>query len=130
MNVALPSRMTRARQDFGLLGEDLACDALVERGYTIVARRYRTKSGELDIIARHRDYLVFVEVKARQSDSFGDPEEAVTLQKQQRMVWMAADYLARNVPHEVPCRFDVVAINTQTEPPVITVFEDAFRPGW
>lgn len=122
--------MTQARQAFGLYGEDLACAALAERGYAIVARRYRTKSGELDIIARDRDYLVFVEVKARQSGSFGDPEEAVTLQKQQRLVWMATDYLVRNGLEEVPCRFDVVAINTETDPPTIAVIEDAFRPGW
>ena len=122
--------MTQARLAFGLYGEDLACGALAERGYGIVARRYRTKSGELDIIARHRDYLVFVEVKARQSGSFGDPEEAVTLQKQQRMVWMATDYLVRNGFGEVACRFDVVAINSETDPPTITVIEDAFRPGW
>jgi putative endonuclease len=122
--------MTQARQAFGLHGEDLACDALTGRGYTVVERRYRTTSGELDIIARHGDYLVFVEVKARQSGSFGDPEEAVTLQKQQRMVWMATDYLTRHGLHEVACRFDVVGINTQTEPPAITVIEDAFRPGW
>jgi len=122
--------MTRERQEFGLRGEDLACAALAARGYAVVARRYRTRSGELDIIARHHDFLVFVEVKARQTGSFGDPEEAVTLQKQQRMVWMATDYLARNGLYDVACRFDVVAINTQTDPPVITVIEDAFRPGW
>lgn len=122
--------MTQARQAFGLRGEDLACEALSERGYTIVARRYRTKSGELDIVARHRDYLVFVEVKARQSGSFGDPEEAVTLQKQHKMVCMATDYLARNGLHDVACRFDVVGINTETDPPSITVIDDAFRPGW
>jgi putative endonuclease len=122
--------MTQARQAFGLRGEDLACEALAQRGYTVVARRYRTRSGELDIIARHGDYLVFVEVKARQTGSFGDPEESVTLQKQQRMVWMATDYLARHGGQDIACRFDVVGINTETDPPTITVLEDAFRPGW
>ena len=122
--------MTFARQAFGLHGEDLACAALAERGYAVIERRYRTRSGELDIIARQGDYLVFVEVKARQNGSFGDPEEAVTLQKQQRMVWMATDYLTRNGLREVACRFDVVGINTATDPPAITVIADAFRPGW
>ena len=122
--------MTHARQDFGLRGEDLACDTLAARGYAVVARRYRTRAGELDIIARHGDYLVFIEVKARQSGNFGDPEEAVTMQKQQRMVWMATDYLTRNGLHDVACRFDVVAINTETDPPSITIIADAFRPGW
>ena len=122
--------MTQARQQLGLQGEQLACDELERRGYTVVERRYRTRAGELDIVARHRGYLVFVEVKARRDRSFGDPEEAVTLQKQQKMVWMATDYLARSGLADVPCRFDVVAINTDLDPPMITILEDAFRPGW
>ena len=122
--------MTHARQSFGLYGEDLACEELERRGCAIVSRRYRTKHGEIDIVSRDGDYLVFVEVKARQDGSFGDPEEAVTLRKQQQLVWMATDYLARQNIGEVPCRFDVVSINTQTTPPTITVIQDAFRPGW
>lgn len=122
--------MTHARQAFGLHGEDLACEALVQRGYTILTRRYRTRAGELDIIAEHRGYVVFVEVKTRQDGSFGDPEESVTLKKQQRVVGMASDYLMRSGDADVPCRFDVVSINTSTDPPTILVIEDAFRPGW
>ena len=122
--------MTQARLSFGLFGEELACHELEQRGYVILTRRYRTKHGEIDIVARHGDYLVFIEVKARQDGSFGDPEEAVTLQKQQRMVWMATDYLARQAVGEVACRFDVVGINMLTHPPSITLIEDAFRPGW
>jgi putative endonuclease len=122
--------MTHARLSFGLFGEELACQALEQRGYVILTRRYRTKHGEIDIVARHGECLVFVEVKARQDGSFGDPEEAVTLRKQQQMVWMATDYLARHVAGEVACRFDVVGINTRTDPPSVTLVEDAFRPGW
>lgn len=122
--------MTLARQAFGWRGEELACEELTRRGYTVIARRYRTRHGELDIVARQGAYLVFVEVKARQSSNFGDPEEAVTAQKQQRLVVMATDYLVRHGLVESPCRFDVVGINTATEPPVITVIDDAFRPGW
>lgn len=122
--------MTYQRQRFGKFGEDLACLELEKREYVILERRYRTQHGELDIVARHGEYLVFVEVKARQDGSFGDPEEAVTLQKQQRLVWMATDYLARSGLGEVACRFDVVGINTTTDPPIITVIDDAFRPGW
>ena len=122
--------MSHARLSFGLFGEELARHELEQRGYVILDRRYRTKHGEIDIIARHGDYLVFVEVKARQDGSFGDPEEAVTLRKQQQMVWMATDYLARHVAGEVACRFDVVGINTLTDPPSVTLIEDAFRPGW
>jgi putative endonuclease len=122
--------MTEARLSFGKYGEDLACDELERRGYDVIARRYRTIHGELDIVARHGDYLVFVEVKARQSGRFGDPEEAVTLQKQQRLVWMATDYLARHRLEDTPCRFDVVGVNTDSDPPSIVVIDDAFRPGW
>ena len=122
--------MTIARQRLGLHGEQLACEELERLGYRIVERRYRTRAGELDIVAKHGDYLVFVEVKARSDRSFGDPEEAVTMQKQQRIVSMASDYLARNNLQNVPCRFDVVTINTETDPPVVAVIDDAFRPGW
>jgi putative endonuclease len=122
--------MTRARQDFGRFGEDLACAELTRRGYDILERGYRTRSGELDIVARHGEYFVFVEVKARQDGSFGEPEEAVTPIKQQKLVWMATDYLARQGLGEVPCRFDVVGINTKASPPTVTVIPDAFRPGW
>lgn len=122
--------MTLARQDLGKFGEDLACAELVDQGYRILERGYRTRSGELDIVAKHGDYFVFVEVKARQDDSFGDPEAAVTPRKQQKLVWMATDYLARHGLDNVPCRFDVVGINTQTSPPTVTIIPDAFRPGW
>ena len=87
--------MTQARLSFGVEGENLACAELERRGYAILARRYKTSHGELDIVARDGDYLVFVEVKARDGSSFGEGEEAVTAQKQQRIVWMATDYLAR-----------------------------------
>lgn len=122
--------MTRARQDLGLQGEQLACDELEKRGYEILERRYRTRAGELDIIAKQGGFLTFVEVKARSDRSFGDPEEAVTAQKRQKMVWMATDYLARHGLAEIPCRFDVVAINTDVDPPSVLVIPDAFRPGW
>ena len=122
--------MTQERLAFGVRGEELACEALVDRGYAIVERRYRTKHGEIDIVARDGETLVFVEVKARSDGSFGDPEESVTLQKQQRLVWMATDYLVRQRVGEVACRFDVVGINTVTTPPTVTIIPDAFRPGW
>ena len=122
--------MTYARLLLGKHGEDLACAALERRGYRVIAKGYRTKSGELDIVAQDREYLVFIEVKTRHDGSFGAPEEAVTLQKQRRLVWMAADYLARNGLQQMPCRFDVVGINADTTPPTVTVIPDAFRPGW
>ncbi len=123
--------MTLARQALGLEGETRACRALEARGYRVVQRRYRTRAGELDIVARHGQTVVFVEVKARRGSEFGDPAASVTAQKQRRLVMMAADYLARHGLTRAPVRFDVVAVTLTTgQDPVVTIFPDAFRPGW
>ena len=82
------------RQSLGKLGEDLACAELSRRGYAILARRYRTRFGEIDIIARDGETTVFVEVKTRDGDRFGDGAEAVTAWKQRRVAAMAIDYPA------------------------------------
>jgi putative endonuclease len=114
------------RQSLGKLGEDLACVELVRRGYAIVARRYRTRFGEIDIVARDGETMVFVEVKTRDGDSFGGGAEAVTGWKQRRIAGMAADYVARHRVHERPCRFDVVAIDVSVQPPLVEVYVNAF----
>ena len=88
--------MSRARQMLGKTGEDLACRELERRGYAIVARRYRRRGGELDIIARDGATLVFVEVKARDGRAFGEAAEAVTALKRRRMAQLALDYMARH----------------------------------
>src|SRR6267154_2583650 len=103
--------MTRARIILGKTGEDLASGELERRGYAIVARRYRCRGGELDIIARDGPTLVFVEVKARDSRAFGDAAEAVTWRKQQRIVRLATEYVMRHHFTDDPCRFDVVSIH-------------------
>lgn len=122
--------MSGARQALGRLGEDLACRELARRGYRILARRYRSRGGELDLVAHHRDALVFVEVKARQSEAFGDPAGAVTPRKQQRLAALAAEYLHRHGLEGEACRFDVVTVVTGGGDPRVEVIEDAFRPGW
>ena len=113
------------RQSLGKLGEDLACRELIRRGYAIHARRYRTRVGELDIVARDGETLVFVEVKARASDRCGSAADAVTAWKRRRLVLMASDYLARNGLSDAPCRFDVVAVELGARP-VVTVYPSAF----
>ena len=118
--------MTRARIAFGKTGEDLACRELERRGYAIIARRHRCRGGELDIVASDGPTLVFVEVKARDSRAFGDAAEAVTWQKQQRIVRLASEYVMRHHLSDSPCRFDVVAIQFDDGRPVIEVFQDAF----
>jgi len=114
------------RQTCGKLGEDLACVELERRGYAILARRYRTRAGEIDIVARDGETLVFVEVKARAGRAFGDPAEAITPLKRRRLGRMALDYLARLPRAPGPCRFDVVAILMDTAPPTITLYRNAF----
>ena len=114
------------RQTLGELGETLACDELRRRGYAILERRYRTRYGEIDIVARHGDVLVFVEVKARRSDVFGSGAAAVTPNKQRRVARMAADFLVRRRLQDRPCRFDVVSVAMGEERPRIEVFAGAF----
>jgi putative endonuclease len=118
--------MTQARQALGKAGEDLACRELERRGYAIVARRYRQRRGELDIIARDGATLVFVEVKAREDLRFGGGCDAVTALKQRRMVQLAVEYMARHHIADCPCRFDVVSIHFEDGKPVIELFQNAF----
>ena len=114
--------MTVARQALGQSGEDRAAAELERRGYAILERRYRTRYGEIDIIARDGETTVFVEVKVRATGECGTAAEAVTPRKQRRLASMALDYLARPAGTNVPCRFDVVAIDGGD----LTVIRDAF----
>lgn len=114
----------------GESGEDLACAALERRGYAVLERRYRTRAGEIDVVALDGAVLVFVEVKTRRSVRFGHPAEAVTPAKRRRLAQMAADYLARRRPRCSACRFDVIAVTIGADgPPVIEVIPGAFSLG-
>ena len=121
--------MTHARITLGKTGEDLACCELERRGYAILARRYRRRLGEIDIIARDGKTLVFVEVKARDGHAFGEATEAVTALKQRRIVALASEYLTRHHLSDHPCRFDVVSIQIEAEQAVVQVFQNAFDAG-
>lgn len=114
------------RQSLGKRGEDLACAELEKRGYVILDRRFRTRCGELDIVARDGNVLVFVEVKARSGGNFGTPFESVTRQKRQRLSQMAASYLCVKRLAAVACRFDVVSILEQQGTHTIEVARGAF----
>ncbi len=118
--------MTQARQSFGKIGEDLACAELERRGYAILARRYRLRTGEIDIIARDGSAIVFVEVKARSGRQFGGGAEAVTAFKQRRLIQVAVEFMARHGYVECPCRFDVVSIELGGGRPAIDVIQNAF----
>ncbi|ABX42759.1 YraN family protein [Lachnoclostridium phytofermentans] len=95
----------------GLTKETEAANYLSEQGYQILARNYRCRLGEIDIVARENGYLVFVEVKYRTNVEKGFPEEAITIQKQRRITNTAKYYLLVNrLPESTPCRFDVVVM--------------------
>ena len=112
------------------MGENLACAELHRRGYAILATRYRTRYGEIDIIALHEGFTVFVEVKTRKADDFGGGAEAVTPQKQRRIAQMAIDFVARQQLHDTPCRFDVVTVDISDGPPRVEVYPHAFDSAY
>jgi len=108
----------------GEKGESLAADFLIKKGFSVVLRNYRYKRGEIDLIVRKDQLLVFVEVKARSSQSFGFPEEAVN-EKKASMVIDAANQYILETDWQSDIRFDVIAI-TLKESPEILHLEDAF----
>jgi putative endonuclease len=114
------------RQSLGKAGENLACDELVGRGHAILERRYRTRCGEIGIIARVEGTIVFVEVKARAGDAYGGSGAAVIPSKQRRIVRMAVDFLSRRHLLDQPCRFDVVTVDFKEGRLRIEVYPHAF----
>jgi putative endonuclease len=120
--------MPDARRQLGREGESRAERFLRSRGYRIVARNVRTPSGELDLIAEDGAVLVFVEVKARQTDAFGGVLYAVDRRKQARIIKQAAQYLARHRVRGRLCRFDVVLLQSSTGPDsAIELIQNAFE---
>ncbi len=115
----------------GRRGEELAARHLEQQGYRILARNYRRRFGEIDIIARHRGQLVFIEVKTRQSTRFGSPFAAVDRRKQHQLVRVATDYIARHHLEDEVARFDVVAVTRGRDGRIrVEVLEDAFHPDY
>ena len=114
------------RQSLGKFGEDVACAELNRRGYAVLARRYRTRMGEIDIIARDGETVVFVEVKARADPRFGGGAAAITPWKQRRMAQIALGFLSRHGLTSVPCRFDVVVVDVDADKVRVAVFANAF----
>jgi putative endonuclease len=112
----------------GQAGEDLACRYLEQQGLTLVARNYRCRLGELDLIMREREQLVFVEVRSRAHSRYGSAAETVTARKRERLRRAAAHYLQRQ-RYDLPCRFDVVAIDRSSSQPALTWIKDAFQAG-
>ena len=115
------------RKTYGHQGENLAVKHLKKRGYTILEQNYRTRLGEIDIVAQERGTLVFVEVKARRSDHFGSPKWAITPKKKKKISMVALHYLKTHHRMQAKARFDVVAIHPSPDGPAIEVIQNAFE---
>jgi putative endonuclease len=111
----------------GKEGELLAIRYLKRLGYRIISRNYRCTLGEIDIVARHRGSLVFVEVKSRTSGSYGSPKLAITAAKQHKLSQVAWHYLKEHNLVESSARFDVVTISGMPSAPRLEVIENAFE---
>lgn len=112
------------RRRLGDRAEEAACRYLEARGYRVLQRNFRTRRGEIDIVAREGKLLVFIEVKYRARANQGRPEEAVGYRKQQQIIRVAREYLWGA---EVDCRFDVVAMQPGDNCWRVKLFRDAFR---
>lgn len=119
--------MKNWRQKFGETGEALAVRRLKKVGYKIIETNYRNKAGEIDIIAKDKDTIVFVEVKTRRSAHFGSPKEAVSIQKQKKISMVALYYLKTSGLITAKARFDVIAINLNRDKPRIEIIKNAFE---
>ncbi len=117
------------RREAGARGEDAACALLEQEGYTILARNFHSRYGEIDIIAQCGEITAFVEVKARESVQYGLPCEAVTPRKQEKIIQTAYVWLQAHDPGGM-YRFDVVEVLlTAGRPTGIRHLPDAFRPA-
>ncbi|MFH1748293.1 MAG: YraN family protein [Planctomycetota bacterium] len=121
--------MSDPRHQLGLRGERLAESFLKQRGLKTVTRGYSTPVGELDLVMRAGETVVFVEVKTRRDRAFSEPQEAVTRPKRRKLARCAEWFLQHKRWTNLPCRFDVVAIVLPEQgDPEIEHFQDAFQP--
>jgi len=120
--------MTRKRQDTGRQGEELAIGYVRKRGYRIIERNFRNTLGEIDIIARDGRAIVFIEVKARSGNRFGNPKYAVTRKNQLTLTRVAQSWLKEKGHSFAKARFDVIAIcNATGREPDIELVKNAFE---
>jgi putative endonuclease len=115
------------RKTTGMLGEKLAADFLTRQGYAIIETNFRCKEGEVDIIAKEGEFLVFVEVRAKHNSNFGTPEESITPRKKEHLRNVAAHYLEThdNLPAEWRIDFVAVELNDKESPTRIEVIKNA-----
>ncbi|MEI7639139.1 MAG: YraN family protein [Syntrophus sp. (in: bacteria)] len=118
--------MTKERISTGKMGEEIAAEHLVGVGYEILERNFRCPLGEMDIVARDHETMVFVEVRSRRTDNYGSPLESVGFTKQKKISRVAEYYLNRHGLQQVKARFDVVAVKLSPSRPEVELIRDAF----
>jgi len=118
-------RRSARSHDLGRMGEDAAAQFLQSQGHTILVRNWRCRSGEIDIVSRDGDCVVFTEVKARAGAGFGSPGEAVGPIKQRRLRTLAAQWLREADRWAPSVRFDVVAVHSQAGQLRVVHYRDA-----
>jgi putative endonuclease len=119
--------MTLDHKKTGKKGEEIAVSFLKKKGYKIVEQNYRCVFGEIDIVARHEGDIVFIEVKSRKSENFGDPEEAVGFNKQRKISQIALNYLNEKRLDHHDARFDVVAVKLLPDGNKVKLITNAFE---
>ena len=119
--------MSKDNLNLGALAEDRAEKFLKALGYKILQRNYKTKLGEIDIIAKDKDTFCFVEVKCRASDKFGKGFDAVTGKKQEQVAKAALNYLKENKLLNKSARFDIVSLDSSGREEKITLIKNAFE---
>ena len=119
--------MSKDNLNLGILAEDKAGEFLKDSGYKILRRNYKTKLGEIDIIARDKDTICFIEVKCRSSDRFGKGLEAVSGKKQGQLSKAALNFLKENNLLDKSARFDVVSLDSCGPEEKITLIKNAFE---
>ena len=119
--------MPDRRQQFGSNSESLATWYLKKSGYKILEQNYRTPLGEIDIIAKEKKTIVFVEVKSRRSNRYGNPKWAVTTRKQRKISMVALQYLKSTRQMDNRARFDVVTVISNQDEPQIEIVKNAFE---
>ena len=114
------------KKELGKKGEDFACKFLEKNGYQIIKRNYRNRVGEIDIIAREKDDMVFVEIKTKVSKDFSNPELSVNTSKQKRIIKTALFYLMEKKIKNTGCRFDVIGITGEKSERKVNLIKNAF----
>ena len=119
--------MTEKTKTLGKKGEDIAAAFLEKKGYNILFRNYKCSFGEIDIIAKHKKTLSFIEVKTRSTKKYGLPQEAVTPAKQAKISRVALEFVQRYKMENRAARFDVVSVQYLNDGYAVDLIENAFE---